>query len=72
MFYPNIPEQLAAFFVSAITAFLVFYVILLLAVAALMIAAYWLVFKKAGEPGWAALIPFYRTYVLYKITWSSG
>ena len=26
----------------------------------------WLIFAKAGRPGWAALIPIYRTYVLLK------
>jgi hypothetical protein len=27
----------------------------------------WLIFAKAGRPGWAALIPIYGTYVLIKI-----
>ena len=27
----------------------------------------WRVFVKAGKPGWAAVIPFYNTYVLLKI-----
>lgn len=34
--------------------------------------AMWLIFKKAGEHGWAAIIPFYNMYVLYKITWGNG
>jgi hypothetical protein len=29
-------------------------------------------FEKAGEPGWAAIIPFYNLYVLFKITWVQG
>lgn len=29
----------------------------------------WKIFKKAGEPGWKAIIPFYSTYTMYKITW---
>ena len=33
----------------------------------LMVAAMWTVFKKAGEPGWAALIPIYNIMVLLKI-----
>ena len=28
----------------------------------------WKVFKKANQPGWAAIIPFYNTYILCKIT----
>ncbi|HNX65000.1 MAG TPA: DUF5684 domain-containing protein, partial [Oscillospiraceae bacterium] len=27
---------------------------------------------KAGEPGWACIVPFYSTYVLFKITWGNG
>lgn len=29
-----------------------------------IIAAMWKVFEKAGQPGWAAIVPFYNTYVL--------
>lgn len=38
-----------------------------LLVAILMIASLWKVFAKAGEPGWAAIIPIYNTFVLLKI-----
>ncbi len=43
-----------------------------LALAVLGIVAMWKIFVKAGEPGWAAIIPFYNLYVLFKITWGSG
>ena len=33
-----------------------------------MIAAFWKVFSKAGEPGWAALVPFYNAIVWLKIS----
>lgn len=46
--------------------------ILSLAIAVLAIVAMWKIFEKAGEPGWAAIIPFYNLYVLFKITWGSG
>jgi len=36
------------------------------------IAAMWILFAKAHEEGWASIIPFYNTYVLFKITWGSG
>ena len=42
-------------------------IIVWVAVAILMIAAMWKVFEKAGEPGWAAIIPIYNTIVLLKI-----
>lgn len=38
-----------------------------IAVYALYVVGLWKVFKKAGEDGWKALIPFYNTYVLIKI-----
>ena len=34
--------------------------ILSLAVAVLGVVAMWKIFEKAGEPGWAAIIPFYN------------
>ena len=38
----------------------------------LMLVAFWFIFNKFGEPGWAAVIPFYNTYILYKYTWGNG
>jgi len=38
-----------------------------LVIAALMIVSMWKVFEKAGEPGWAAIIPIYNYIVLLKI-----
>src|ERR1700694_4740455 len=38
-----------------------------LAIVVLMIAALWKVFEKAGEPGWAAIVPIYNFIVLLKI-----
>ena len=46
--------------------------IISLALTILKIVSKWKIFSKAGEYGWAALIPFYNTYVLYKITWENG
>lgn len=39
-----------------------------IAVTILLIVAMWKLFKKAGEPGWKALIPIYDVYILYKIS----
>lgn len=41
--------------------------IVMLAFIIFMIAAMWKVFEKAGEPGWAAIIPIYNLYILVKI-----
>ena len=38
----------------------------------LQIVAQWMLFVKAGEPGWKSLIPVYNYYTLFKITWSGG
>jgi hypothetical protein len=39
-----------------------------LAIVVLMIATFWKLFAKAGEPGWASLIPIYNAIVLLKIS----
>ena len=36
------------------------------------IAALWKVFVKAGQPGWAAIIPIYNLYILLKIIGRPG
>ena len=38
-----------------------------LAIFIVLIAGYWKVFEKAGEPGWAAIVPIYNLYVMLKI-----
>lgn len=38
-------------------------------VSIVTIVAMWKLFKKAGKPGWAALIPFYNTYTLFDIVY---
>lgn len=43
--------------------------IILLLIYILCIVARWLIFIKAGEPGWKSIIPFYSVYVQYELTW---
>ncbi len=38
-----------------------------LALVVVVIAAVWKVFTKAGQPGWAAIVPIYNLIVLMKI-----
>lgn len=40
--------------------YLLAYLVLVLAV----VAGWWTVFRKAGQPGWAAVVPGYNIYVL--------
>ncbi len=42
------------------------------AILILQIAAFWMIFTKAGHPGWAALIPFYNIYVLLQVAGKPG
>jgi hypothetical protein len=42
------------------------------AVIILLIVAMWKVFSKAGQPGWACIIPIYNIYVLCKIAGRPG
>ena len=39
-----------------------------LALTAVVFAGFWKTFEKAGEPGWAGLIPIYNLYVLVRIS----
>ena len=48
---------------SAFAAFAVWY--------ALILAARWLLFNKAGLSGWKSLIPFYSDYCTCKIAWNT-
>ena len=43
------------------------YIIVMLVIAAFFIACYWKIFTKAGQPGWAAIVPIYNLYILLQI-----
>jgi hypothetical protein len=43
-----------------------------LAIGIFLIACVWRVFTKAGQPGWAAIVPFYNIYVLLKMVGRPG
>ena len=46
--------------------------IVFLSVLVLDIVARWNILEKAGEYGWKELIPFYREYMLFKISWRAA
>jgi hypothetical protein len=48
------------------TTSIVIYVVFL-AIIVLMIAAEWVIFSKAGKPGWAAIIPIYNLIVYLQV-----
>ncbi|GJQ29879.1 MAG: hypothetical protein HBSAPP03_17630 [Phycisphaerae bacterium] len=41
--------------------------VIYLALIVVMIAGMWKMFAKAGQPGWAAIIPIFNIYILCKI-----
>ena len=43
-----------------------------LAIAVFGVVVFWKVFTKAGQPGWAAIIPIYNIYVLLKVAGRPG
>ncbi len=47
-------------------------VIVYIAIIVFVIAGFWKVFEKAGEPGWAAIIPIYNYYIMTKIGGKPG
>lgn len=54
---------------------LVGYILMLLVVlvlSAILWLSFWVIFKKAGKPGWAAFVPVYNSYVLSEIIFGNG
>ncbi|MDO4295200.1 MAG: DUF5684 domain-containing protein [bacterium] len=49
-----------------------FYTFIIVALWVLTIIGKWKMFEKAGEPGWASIIPFYADYKLYQMAWGNG
>ncbi len=42
-------------------------IILYIAIIILLIASWWTIFSKAGQPGWACLIPIYNIIVFLNV-----
>lgn len=47
-------------------------IIISLIFAVIIIGGMWKAFEKAGQPGWAAIVPFYNIYILTKIAGKPG
>ena len=43
-----------------------------LVIVIVVVAGFWKTFEKAGQPGWAAIIPIYNYYIMLKIAGKSG
>ena len=44
-----------------------FFGLFILAIVILVIASFWVVFTKAGQPGWASIVPIYNLIILLTI-----
>jgi hypothetical protein len=47
---------------------MVFLIIVYLAFIFFIIASIWKTFEKAGQPGWASIVPIYNYYIMGKMT----
>lgn len=54
------------------TGFPIGVILIWIACILLLIVAQWRVFEKAGQPGWAAIIPIYNIYIMTKIGGKPG
>lgn len=52
---------------GALYGFFIIYMIIVFALVVFLIIAQWKMYEKAGQPGWACIIPIYNTLVLLKI-----
>ena len=52
---------------GAIAAMGLFFWILSMTLSILMIISLWKIFKKAGKPGWASIVPIYNIYIMCEI-----
>ena len=57
---------------SALMGLVVFFSLIGLAIAVVVIIGQWKAYAKMGLPGWAVLIPIYRRYVLFKLYYGKG
>jgi hypothetical protein len=54
-------------FKSVFTKFFCGFMVVILLAGLLLVVSMWIVFDKAGEPGWAVLIPGYNMWVLAEV-----
>ena len=57
----------AGSFFGALFGFLIVFWIIMMVFIVLMVVSNWIIYKKAGKPGWAAIIPIYNLVVLLEI-----
>lgn len=58
--------------VGTLQTFTSMQIVLLLLIVVALIAAIWKTFEKAGQPGWAAIVPIYNLYIMVKMVGKPG
>ncbi len=59
--------QKAFGFMTLFTKYMCAFSIIILLLAVNMLVSMWIIFEKAGQPGWAAIVPFYNMWVLAEV-----
>lgn len=52
---------------AILMAYIIFVIVISLAVSIVMMVSNWKINTKAGQPGWAILVPFYSLYIRTKV-----
>lgn len=65
-------EGMENFFGAFFIGMLVFWLVVGLVLSILSLICMWRLFKKAGQPGWKAIIPIYNSYVMLRIAGCPG
>jgi hypothetical protein len=63
----GVPSGAAAGGAGAAIGLLICYFVFVFVMIAFFVAVQWKIFSKAGEPGWAAIVPVYNVMILSKI-----
>ena len=58
--------------VAALAAFFAAFFFVFLVIGIVCLIGMWKVFEKAGQPGWAVLIPIYNLVVMFRLGGQSG
>lgn len=67
MYGDNISVDTSSLIGGALLASLGTFLLILSAVGLVMLISMWKIFKKAGKPGWASIIPIYNVYIMIEI-----
>lgn len=67
-YYNSMSNEQMFDLMGAFLPFIIFGLLISLAIGIFMMATYWKLFEKAGKPGWTAIVPFYNIWIMLEIT----